>query len=182
MSWEDFCKVNKVGARYQSVQISQCDKLSKDLIHQGVDWCQSPHSLILTGLAGRGKTHFSYSLAREAIRKYGWASVRWVKSKHLDDEIIKNLNQYGDASYTIQNFCEVPILFVDDFGVDRSTERAERDYYEIIDSRWENMRPTVISTNLSPEQIEKTYGARIFSRFKDFKWILFDGPDLRGGN
>lgn len=182
MSWEDFCKVNKVGVRFQNAHISQFEQTNHDLACQGVEWCQRPHSLILTGLAGRGKTHFSYSLAREAIRKYGWGSIRWIKSKQLDDLIIKETSQYGNASHILEKFCEVPFLFLDDFGVDRATERAERDYYELIDSRWENQLITVISTNLEPEQIEKTYGARIFSRFKDFKWILFDGRDLRGGD
>ena len=177
MSWGDFCLANNVGSRFEDANINN---LSEEKLQNASEWLKKPMSLILTGKAGRGKTYFSYSLAKEIFDKYGWSCLRWIKSKHLDDEIIKSIKEYGEATYTIKKFCDVPILFLDDFGVDRSTERAERDYYELIDSRWENNRPTVISTNLNPEQLENTYGARIYSRFKDYKWILFDGPDLRG--
>jgi DNA replication protein DnaC len=182
MSWEDFCKFNNVGVRFQRVHIAKCDKIPQEIIDQGIDWCQKPHSLLIHGPAGRGKTHFTYCLVREAIRLYGLHQVRWTKSKALDDHILKTFNQYGDTAYTIRSYSEAGILFIDDFGVDRSSERTERDYYELIDSRWENMQPTIITTNLTPELLEEKYGSRIFSRLKDSKWIRFEGVDLRGGN
>lgn len=181
MSWEDFCKYNSVGVRFQNCQISQATKISPEIITDGLAWCKKPHSLLIHGPAGRGKTHFTYCLVREAIRLYGLYNIRWTKSKALDDAILQAFNQYGDTSYTIKQYIEPGILFIDDFGVDRSSERTERDYYQLIDSRWENMMPTVITTNLTPELIEEKYGARIFSRLKDSKWIRFEGPDLRGG-
>lgn len=182
MSWESFCKSNNVGVRFQNVHIGHCKHIPQEIIDIGIDWCQKPQSLLIHGPAGRGKTHFTYCLVREAIRLYGLHNVRWTKSKHLDDRILQAYNQFGDTAYTIRQYAEDPILFIDDFGVDRSGERTERDYYELIDSRWENMKPTVITTNLTPELLEEKYGSRIFSRLKDSKWIRFDGPDLRGVN
>jgi DNA replication protein DnaC len=182
MSWESFCELNKVGPRFQNVHIAKCDKIPQHTIDLGIDWCQKPHSLLIHGPAGRGKTHFTYCLVREAIRRFGLHYVRWTKSKALDDRILQAFSQYGDTTYTIRQYCDPGILFIDDFGVDRSSERTERDYYELIDTRWENMLPTIITTNLTPELLEEKYGSRIFSRLKDSKWIRFDGPDLRGGN
>lgn len=183
MVWDQFCKLNQVGVRFQNAHISKCDKILENFIYEGIDWCQKPKSLLIHGPSGRGKTHLAYCLAREVIRLYGLDQVRWIKSKALDDRILQTFKQYGETSYVIRQFCEEPILFIDDFGVDRSGERTERDYYELIDNRWENMRPTIITTNLTPEAIEKNYGSRIFSRLKDSKWINFVGlPDLRGEN
>lgn len=182
MSWEDFCKINNVGIRFQNVHISKCDKISQRIIDEGIDWCQKPKSLLIHGPAGLGKTHFTYCLVREAIRLFGLAAVRWTKSKMLDDRILADFSRYGDTAVTIRAYAEVPILFIDDFGVDRSTERTERDYYELIDSRWEAMVPTIITTNLTPELLEEKYGSRIFSRLKDSHWIRFEGKDLRGEN
>ena len=163
--------------RYHSVR---CDRQTPELVAQGIDWINQPVSSVLTGDAGRGKTHFSLCLAKEAVRKFGISNVIWFKSKRLDDEIVSCTKEFGSASYKIKTLSDVDILFIDDFGMDRSTERAERDYYEIIDTRWENYKVTVLSTNLTPKQIEKVYGARIYSRLKDFSWFLFNGPDLRG--
>jgi DNA replication protein DnaC len=181
MSWEAFCQCNNVGMRFQNVHISRCDKISREIVALGIGWCERPHSLLIYGLPGRGKTHFTYCLVREAVRRFGISHIRWTKSKMIDDKILQALHQYGDSSHIIQQYCDAAILFMDDFGVDRASERVERDYYELIDARWENMSPTVITTNLTPELLEEKYGSRIFSRFKDYKWIRFDGLDLRGG-
>lgn len=178
MSWEKFCDLNKVGLRYRDAKLSECE-LPQEIMNHGLVWSKKPRSLLLTGGAGTGKTYFSYCLSREAVESFGIGCLRWMKSKAIDDKIIESTSKFGSASYLLENLCEIPILVIDDFGVDRATERAERDYYEIIDKRWENMKPTVISTNLDRNQIEQIYGARIFSRLKSFTWLLFDGPDLR---
>jgi DNA replication protein DnaC len=183
--WSDFCKENGVAKRYQEASIATINKtklISQTIINEGLAWCKDPSLMILSGLPGRGKTHFSYALCRHAIETWGWACVRWSKSKALDDQIVEDINRVGSAKNVIKCFSQIEILFLDDFGVDRGTERSERDFYEIIDKRWENNSPTVISTNLDPSEIEKAYGGRIYSRFKDFEWVLFDGPDLRGLN
>lgn len=183
MSWDIFCELYQVGARYRNAHIGKCDKLPEHLIDEGIEWCKKPKSLLIHGSSGRGKTYLTYCLLREAMRLYGLHQIRWVKSKALDDQILQAFSQYGTTTDTIRKFSEINLLFIDDFGVDRGSERTERDYYELIDNRWEHMKPTVITTNLTPEIIEKTYGSRIFSRLKDFKWISFEGlPDLRGEN
>jgi len=179
VSWEHFKELNKVKGKYIDCHLDKCIVGSK-IVEIGSQFILKPQSLILTGDPGRGKTYFSYCLVRGTVEKFGIASTRWFKSKQLDDRIVQEMSKFGSASSFINSLCEVPFLFIDDFGVDRDTERAQRDYYEIIDNRWEDEKPTIISTNLSPKRIEETYGERIFSRFKDSKWIKFTGPDLRG--
>jgi len=180
--WNDFVQLNGIKKRFASVSLATADKLPREIIEKGKELIHKPVSLVLTGQAGRGKTYFSYCLARGLIERYGIASTRWFKSKTLDDRLVEDTKKYGSCSYTIQCLIEVNFLFIDDFGMDRSTERSERDYYELIDGRWEDERITIISTNLNAREIENQYGKRIFSRFKDFRWMIFDGPDLRGEN
>jgi len=183
MTWEEFYKLNKIGIRFQDASIDHlAEKLDPYLVEEAKKWCKQPTSLILTGNTGTGKTYFSFALVREAIRSCGLGQIRWVTSKHLDEELTQAHSKFGDTSATIEKFSEVPILFIDDFGVDRGTEKAERDYYQIIDNRWSHNRLTCISTNLEPAIIKKLYGDRIHSRFKDFRWINFMDKDLRGAD
>jgi len=179
MSWEEFTQINNVKTRFKDVSIEKCI-LPKDLKQQAELFIEKPHSWILTGGAGRGKTYFSLCLARMVVEKYSISNIRWLKSKHLDDNILNDFHKYGSSSYLIKSMCDIKFLFIDDFGVDRESDRTNRDYYEIIDSRWEDMKPTIISTNLQPEEIERQYGSRIFSRMKDYKWSLFSWGDMRG--
>lgn len=179
MSWQQFVEINGIRRRFADASLENfigCQQF-RDLAEEFII---RPHSWILTGKAGRGKTYFSYCLLRLLVESRGISSVRWMKSKVLDDRIVKEMKDYGSAAYFISTLCESPYLFIDDFGVDRDTERSQRDYYEILDNRWEDYKPTIITTNLGVEDIEKLYGERILSRFKDSKWSIFDGPDLRG--
>jgi DNA replication protein DnaC len=74
----------------------------------------------------------------------------------------------------------VPILVLDDFGIDTGTQRHERDFYEIFNKRFGNNLLTIISTNLDDSALYKAYGERIASRLKEAAVIEFNGPDLRG--
>jgi len=182
-NWDVFCDNNDISDRYRKahvINIAKCKYLDDEIKSQCKKWIHEPFSIILSGMPGRGKTYFSYAICRWIIDQYGLGRVLWIKSKNLDDEIVECSSNYGSAKYIIKKFCEIEILFLDDFGIDRGTERSERDFYQIIDKRWEKQSITIISTNLDPKGIEKAYGARIFSRFKDFTWISFEGPDMRG--
>ena len=141
--------------KYKNARLSNADKIDPKIIEMGNDFIEKHH----------GAEH----------------PFKFIKAKILDDEILKQTREWGSATYYLQTIKETGVLFIDDFGIDRGTERTERDYYDIIDGRWEEERPTIITTNLSPAQIENMYGQRIFSRLKDFKWIKFNGEDLRGG-
>lgn len=175
----------QIPEKYKNASLESADKIEPKIIQLGKDFIQkhrgSERNLVISGKAGRGKTYFTWCLYRGLVEKYEREHpFKFIKAKVLDDEILKQTREWGSATYYIQTLKEAGVLFIDDFGIDRGTERTERDYYDIIDGRWEEERPTVITTNLSPAQIENAYGQRIFSRLKDFKWINFLGEDLRG--
>lgn len=156
--------MNHIGKRFENVHISKCSALGEELIGQGIDWCQNPHSLVITGDVGRGKTQFMLCLVKEAIRLYGLSSVQWTKAKDLNNEGLE-----------AQFLCS-PLLFIDDMRFD------EGNYDHILDDRWSNNLPTIINTIETHTQISAKTSERTFSRLKDSRWIQFEGPDLRGGN
>lgn len=180
MSWEQFCELSNIGPKYRESTIYGNEVMEKSIREKGELWLENPKkSLILTGETGRGKTYFMFCLIRELLKKRRISDLRWWKSKILDDKILEQFKEYGSSSYFLKTIKEISFLFLDDFGMERPTERAERDYYEIIDGRQEWDRPTVISTNLNASEMQKVYGKRIHSRFKEYVWITFDGNDLR---
>lgn len=168
MSWEDFIKMNYIGKRYHEAHISQC-KVGNANLGKGIDWTRNPGSLVIHGAVGTGKTHFLLSLAREAVRLYGVSSVRHVKGHKLDERTIRNPS-------LLYGFCTADILFIDDIVLGNNPDM----YDELIDERWSNKRPTVITTDKTPEEVAKLAGHRIYSRLKDYTWLHLDGPDLRG--
>jgi hypothetical protein len=74
------------------------------------------------------------------------------------------------------------ILIVDDLGREHFTDKgfgiAEWDYF--FDSRYSEMEPTIVTTNLTEEEFVEKYNRRIFDRLKECaQWLVFSGPSLR---
>ena len=177
MSWDRFKEINKVANVYHECALNQLGS------YKGVakSFIDSPHSLLLQGACGTGKTFFMFTLIKELLeaKKWGLWSLRFHKAKHLSDRMEEEFKKYGTTSHVIEQCLDVNVLFIDDFGVQSRAERMERDFYEICDVRLGDMRPTVFSTNLTDEEIRETFGARIHSRLRVCERVLFNGEDRR---
>lgn len=62
---------------------------------------------------------------------------------------------------------KLEFLIIDDLGASANTAWQVQVMYEIIDYRYSNCLPTIITSNLSFEEIEKTFHQRIRSRLED---------------
>jgi len=177
--------MNGVPDNYKEVKLDHVKTLHPKAYDLGmeiidVDFKKIP-SVILYGRAGRGKTYFMWSLAIELTKKYCDSGlIKFVKSKMLDDQLLEASKDFGSPLGIINSLKGVKILMLDDLGMERSTDRVDRDYYDILDARSEWNKPVIISTNFEVKEIKETYGQRIFSRFKEYRWVKFEGDDLRG--
>jgi len=178
--WEEFQKINPVAPSLVRASFEVTKYMPAERAAIGDAWLRNPRkSLLLIGPTGRGKTYFMHALMRGLLQKYRLGALRFMKSKQMDDRMYSDFNQYGTASYFIEQLKEVPFLFIDDLGNERSGERTERDYYEVIDHRIEWEKPMVISTNAEDKDILNKFGARIHSRLKIASRVPFVGPDIR---
>lgn len=180
MRWTRFCELYKIGERYKNPNLDSCFYLSNENNEILNLWVNNPSSLLISGTYGTGKTYIMMCLIRELLKKFDLYQMRLIKSKVLDDKLLEDAREYGSSSYFIETLSDTPFLFIDDFGVEKPTERMERDYYEIIDNRNSNFRPTIITTNLNNQEILNKMGGRIHSRFKEYLQIDFQNNDLRG--
>lgn len=152
-----------------------------DIIEYGKQYAAhfSEHSpsLLLRGPTGVGKTHFSLAVARAAAEKglqvvYGSAQqlLHRLEREHFG-------RQEGDSE---QLLCSVPLLILDDLGVEFTSPFYTACLYNIINSRLLAGLPTVISTNLTMAQIKERYGDAIASRITgSYVPLLFVGRDIR---
>ena len=75
---------------------------------------------------------------------------------------------------------EADLLIIDDLGTESTNTFTITELFNIINTRNLNKKKMLISTNLSPADIAKTYTDRILSRIVDrFKLLEFIGEDLR---
>ncbi|HSX38123.1 MAG TPA: ATP-binding protein [Chlamydiales bacterium] len=178
MSWEDRARGFNIGKMYWDAHLENASLLPNKLLAFGRDWIKSSNkqSLYLSGVPGCGKTYFSVALLKGLFEKNEFGL--FVKSGDLDLELLRAARE-GDEFSVLRKYAETDVLFIDDFGVERDSDRMIRQWYFIIDSRIENNRPTIISSNR--RKSEASLDPRIISRLELALELKFPTKDLRKG-
>lgn len=137
----------------------------------------SSQNLLFMGRPGLGKTHLSLSIVNEVIKK-GY-SVMYGPAYNI---FAKMENDRFDT-HTSENFdtaIGVDLLVIDDLGGEFMTAFVQSTVYNIINTRILLGKPTIISTNLAIDEIQKRYTPRVASRIiGDYKPKIFLGTDVR---
>ena len=141
------------------------------------DFSRRSPSLLLYGKTGLGKTHLSLAIAGNAVEEgYG---VIYSSAQNLFNKLEKD--KFGKAdTNTEETILDCDLLIIDDLGAEFTTQFTVSALYNIVNSRELESKPTIISTNLMPEQLTKAYGERIASRIlSNYVMLYFDGSDIR---
>ncbi|HAY73743.1 MAG TPA: ATP-binding protein [Ruminococcaceae bacterium] len=141
------------------------------------DFSRRSPSLLLYGKTGLGKTHLSLAVAGKAVESgYG---VIYTSAQNLFNKLEKEKFGRSDGN-TEETILDCDLLIIDDLGAEFTTQFTVSALYNIINSRELEGKPTIISTNLTPEQLTSAYSERIASRIlSNFVMLYFDGSDIR---
>ncbi|MBQ5317680.1 MAG: ATP-binding protein [Oscillospiraceae bacterium] len=148
--------------------------------HYAQNFSLKSDSLFILGQTGIGKTHISLSIAKEVSEKgytvaYGSLLnyLRIIEKEHFG----RTTNSEND---TLQILIDADLLILDDLGSEFQTNFYESTLYNIINTRINLGLPTIISSNLSAEELQRHYNERIISRlFSVFTTLMFFGDDIR---
>ena len=79
-----------------------------------------------------------------------------------------------------QRYLQCDLLIIDDLGTEMTTQFVCSALYHVVNTRLMESRPTIISTNLTPEQLSVRYSPQIASRLLGtYRLIQFVGQDIR---
>ncbi len=138
-------------------------------------------NLVFYGNTGLGKTFLCRSIAKDLLDK--GKIVLYITSGNLFEMFEKQQfdKDNKDVDENILNLTkEADLLIIDDLGTEFITSFSNTELFEIINSRILSRKPTLISTNLSPEELTANYSRRIVSRlYGDYQMVKFYGNDIR---
>lgn len=184
MKYEKFLADSGIGKDVSQASFdSQC-LLDPTLLAWGREWFKSRNkpSLILQGNSGCGKTFFSIALLKafwDRLQPYPF--IIFKISSQLDSQLLSAVMGKSDRDVeSIIKMCSESTIFIlDDLGVETSSERVQRQYFEIFNARYTQNKLTVLSTNCSVKQLCNKFGERFYSRLKCFKLVKFPEVDFR---
>ena len=129
---------------------------------------ETTSGLMLYGKAGSGKTHLAVAITRHIIEQKQ-IQVRFARVVDLLAEIRKTFDeneQYRteNESDLISRYTSAPLLVIDDLGAEKTTDWVRQILYQIIDERWIEQKPIIVTSNLNLEELEARFEERIASR------------------
>ena len=131
---------------------------------RAIEYAQRPQGwLIFFGGYGTGKTHLAAAIANVALRRQ--QRVIFAIVPDLLDHLRATFGPDSPVAYDdrFELVREVSLLILDDLGTENTTSWAREKLYQLINHRYNEALPTVITSNLAPEAID----GRIFSRMCD---------------
>ena len=142
----------------------------------------SARFLVFTGKSGTGKTYMAKAVANELDKK-GFQTL-CISAFSLNNLFLKYHTSFDESlSETFNSVIETPVLFIDDLGTEPTYRNVTKEYFtNIVNERNQSGKITVVTTNLSPENVAASYDQRLASRLFDkncARTVYFDFPDLR---
>lgn len=124
-------------------------------------------SLVLCGGTGTGKTHLACALIAHIARNFHKKGV-YTTAYHIVREIKACYGKKDrDERSETNNFIAPSLLVVDEVGVQFGTDTEKLLLFEVLNGRYEAMKPSVVISNLNQKEISDYLGDRVMDRLKE---------------
>lgn len=131
-------------------------------------------SLFMYGPPGTGKTHLSAAILSDWLKK---DSGVFISVPDLIFQIKRSFFNGGYFQYT-ERMQQVSCLVLDDIGAERLTKDEEKTafvretLYSLVNSRYQNQKSTIFTSNFNQHELEDKLGKPIISRIVEMSRIV----------
>lgn len=146
-------------------------------------------NLFFNGPPGLGKTFLSACIARVVAENgfsvvYDTATSVFMKfedvrfSRNADDDTRRRMAE--ESRIEVARRLECDLLILDDLGTEMTTAFTIEALYSLINTRLVSGRKTIVSSNLTLQELGRRYSTQIMSRLEgEYQILTFHGDDIR---
>lgn len=167
-NWDE----TKGNNKYRGMAEKYCNRFS-EVKKQGLGF-------LFYGTPGNGKTYLSNCIANRLLNDC--IPVISTSVDGILNRIKQTYNKWGkEGEETILNSLSyADLVIIDDLGTEDATGWSVSKVYNIIDRRYRNKLPMIVSTNVSIEELKEIYSERTIDRLLEMCTpIKFTGESIR---
>jgi DNA replication protein DnaC len=139
----------------------------------------SGESLLMLGKAGTGKSHLATAILQAIMPAHCGMYSTASDVIEMVRETWRRDSEQSQAK-VLRLLSSVPLLVIDEVGVQYGTESEQNTLFQIIDRRYRDRRPTILMANLQPSELQTLLGDRIFDRLREVsKVVAFEWESYR---
>ena len=139
-------------------------------------------NLFFNGAPGLGKTFLSACIAR-VVADNGFSVVYDMAASifaKFEDAKFQRTDDFEGTRNDIKRYMECDLLIIDDLGTEMTTAFTVSALYEVINTRIVSGRKTLVSSNLTMDELRRRYSEHIMSRLEgEYQVLTFYGDDIR---
>ena len=158
---------------------SMMEKTYQNCRRYALGFTMKSGNLLFSGNTGLGKTFLSACIAR-SVADQGF-SVVYESAGHLFSALEKARFENNEENRrAAAKYRECDLLILDDLGTELPGQFVTAALYSLVNDRLLENKPTIISTNLSEEELVRRYNPQIASRLRgSYRRMAFVGDDIR---
>lgn len=162
--------------RYKDAEWETVDPRIRDAFRAAIE---SKKGIYIYGSVGCGKTHIAHALAKRWRETHHASAVLWNVSE-LIYELKADMDR-REKNYTGHLLLnDGRLLILDDIGAERVTDWVAEILYLIVNRRYNDVAPTVFTSNLPIADLAERVGDRIASRIVEMcDMVKMEGGDRR---
>jgi DNA replication protein DnaC len=155
--------------------------IAMDYVKGFPDHLAAGRCLVCCGLPGTGKTHLACAIAKSLAQSglkthYSTTAelIRLIRATWQPD-------RRESEDTVLRRLQELDLLVLDEVGVQFGTDAERTQLTEVVDRRYRNMKPTLVVSNCTKDELRKYLGDRIVDRLRENggKFVIFDWPSRR---
>lgn len=186
--WEkmtDLRKDNICDPTYETVTLANDDGINQKVsnfcrkyIDRWPQMLENNIGVLFHGPVGTGKSFFACAIANELLQKHVPTTITSFP------RLLNLLQDSNNRQWLLDCLGNYKLVVINDLGVERETSYAAEQIFAVIDARSRTKLPTIITTNLTKQEMENQPSMqyrRIFDRVREMcpAVVLIDGQSRR---